>query len=170
MKLIRNQQVADDDHIKLDDAAPLPASGKIIVSLVRWRAEKDALKKRGQVGVQIPPALEVGELKDDLPFLACIELTFVFIKPKPEGGITFDGRAYSQARLLRDRYAYKGELRAVGDIFRDTIYAMSRCGINVIEPKAGLDPQDALNAFKDFSLAYQTAADRQPSIFRRRIA
>ncbi|MEK6805637.1 MAG: DUF934 domain-containing protein [Pseudomonadota bacterium] len=170
MKLIRDQKVVEDDTVKLDDTAALPASGRIIVSLARWHAEKDALKKRGQVGTQIPPTLEVGELKDDLPCLACIELTFAFIKPKPEGGITFDGRAYSQARLLRERYGYKGDIRAVGDIFRDTIFAMHRCGINVIEPKAGLDAQDALNAFKDFSLAYQTAADRQPSIFRRRLA
>lgn len=170
MKLIRDQKVAEEDTVKLDDAAPLPSSGKIIVSLTRWRAEKEVLKKRGQVGVQVPSALEVGELKDDLPHLACIELAFVFIKPKPEGGITFDGRGYSQARLLRDRYGYKGEIRAIGDVFRDTIFAMHRCGINVIEPKPGLDPKDALNAFKDFSLAYQTAADKQPSIFRRRLA
>lgn len=170
MKLIRDQQVVEDNTVKLDDAAAVPAAGPILVSVARWRAEKEALRPRGQVGVQIPSALDVSELKDDLPHLACIELTFAFIKPKPEGGITFDGRAYSQARLLRERYGYQGDIRAVGDIFRDTIFAMHRCGINVIEPKPGLDPQNALNAFKDFSLVYQAAADQQPSIFRRRLA
>ena len=168
--IIRNQKLVEDDHIKLTDEAPVPASGNIIVSLARWRAEAETLKPRGNVGVQIPSDLDVGELKADLPNLACIVLSFVFIKPKPEGGVTFDGRAYTQAKLLRERYGYSGDIRAVGDVFRDTIFAMHRCGINVIEPKAGLNPQDALNAFKDFSMAYQASADQQPSIFRKRLA
>ena len=168
--IIRNQNLVEDDHTKLADDAPLPARGKIIVSLARWRAETETLKQRGNVGVQIPSDLDVSELKADLPALACIVVSFVFIKPKPEGGITFDGRAYSQAQLLRERYGYKGDIRAVGDIFRDTIFAMHRCGVNVIEPKAGTSVEDALNAFKDFSMAYQASADGQPSIFRRRIA
>lgn len=168
--IIRNQQLVEDGTVKLADEAPLPSSGSVIVSLARWRAEKDLLKKRGKVGVQIPPDLDVTELKDDLAALDCIAVSFVFIKPKPEGGITFDGRAYSQARTLRERLGYAGDIRASGDVFRDTIFAMHRCGINVIEPKAGLSPQDALKALKDFSLAYQAAADMQPSIFRRRLA
>lgn len=169
-KIIRNQSVVEDDYVKLTDDAPLPASGNVVVSLTRWRAETEVLKKRGKVGVQIPSNLDVSELKSDLPSLTCIVLSFVFIKPKPEGGITFDGRAYSQAHLLRERLGYKGDIRAVGDIFRDTIHAMHRCGINVIEPKPGTSAEDALNAFKDFSMAYQASADGQPSIFRKRLA
>lgn len=170
MSIVRDRKVVEDDFTKLDATAPIPASGKIIVPLERWKLEKEALKARGNVGVAIPQALDVGELKDDLPHLAAIVVSLVFIKPKPEGGLTFDGRAYSQARLLRDRYGYKGEIRAVGDIFRDTIFALDRCGVNAIEPKSGLTPQEALKAFGDFSMAYQTASDGQPSIFRRRLS
>ena len=97
-------------------------------------------------------------------------IPFVFIQPKPEGGRTFDGRGYSQARLLRERLGFKGEIRATGDVFRDAMYYMHRCGINEFEMQPGQDLKDALNAFKDFSTAYQAAADGQPSVFRRRNA
>jgi uncharacterized protein (DUF934 family) len=170
MRIVRNQQVVEDDFIKLDAAAPLPATGKLIVPLERWRAEKETLKARGGVGVAIPSSLDVAELKDDLPAIEAIVVSLVFIKPKPEGGLTFDGRAYSQARLLRERFGYQGEIRAVGEIFRDTMHMLHRCGVNAFEPRAGLAPEEALKAFAESTLAYQSAADGQPSIFRRRLA
>ncbi len=167
-QIIRDRKIVEDEWLALDDAAPIPASGKIILSWPRWQAEKPALHPRGDVGVAIPSNLDLTELKDDLPSLALIAISFVFIQPKPEGGRTFDGRAYSQARLLRERYGFKGEIRATGDVFRDSMYYMQRCGVNVFELKPGQDLNDALNAFKDFSSSYQPAADGQPLIFRRR--
>ncbi len=169
-RIIRNQKIVEDDWLMLDDAAPIPASGKIILSWARWQTEKAAPLARGNVGVAIPSNLDVAELKDDLPQLSLIVVSFVFIQPKPEGGRTFDGRAYSQARLLRDRYGFKGEIRATGDVQRDTMYYMQRCGINEFEMKPGQDLNDALNAFKDFSFGYQGAADDPTPVFRRRHA
>lgn len=167
-RIIRDRQIVEDDWIELDDPAPIPAVGKIIVSHARWRASITALKSRGDVGVAIPSHLDVGELRDDLPHLSLIAVSFTFIQPKPEGGRTFDGRGYGQARRLRERYGYRGEIRATGDVFRDAMYYMHRCGINAFEVKPGQDLADALNAFNDFTVAYQGAADGQPPVFRRR--
>jgi uncharacterized protein (DUF934 family) len=169
-KIIRDRKIVDDDWLKLADDAPLPASGKVIVSHARWQAERDALARRGNVGVAIPPTLDPATLKEDLAKLSLVAVQFVFIQPRPEGGRTFDGRAYSQARELRERLGFKGEIRAVGDVFRDAMFYMHRCGINAFEVKAGQDLDDALNAFKDFSFGYQGAADDPTPIFRRRSA
>jgi uncharacterized protein (DUF934 family) len=169
MKIIRDGAIVEDDWTRVDDTAPLPA-GKVIVSHARWQAEQDALRERGNLGVVLPPALELGEVGADLKSFALIALPFNFIQPKPEGGRTFDGRSYTTARLLRDRYAYTGEIRAVGDVFRDAMFYMHRCGVNAFEVKPGQDLQDALKAFGDFSFGYQGAADDPTPIFRRRTA
>ena len=168
MKIIRDRLIVEDDWVRLEDGTAVPATGKVIVSHVRWQLDRAALKTRGQLGLAIPVTLDVAELKDDLASLALIALNFSFIQPRPEGGRTFDGRAYSQARLLRERYGYKGEIRATGDVFRDAMFYMHRCGVNAFEPKG--DMADALNAFKDFSFGYQGAADDPTPIFRRRHA
>jgi len=169
-RIIRDRRIVDDDWIRLDDAAPLPPAGKVLVSQARWLAERAALAARGDVGVVIAPTLDVYELRDDLPRLSLVAVPFGFIQPKPEGGRTFDGRGYSQARLLREQLGYRGEIRAVGDVFRDAMFYMQRCGVNAFELPPGQDLEDALRAFGDFSLGYQGAADGQPPIFRRRTA
>lgn len=168
--IIRDRRIVEDDWRTLDEAAPLPASGKLIVPWSRWQAEAAALKARGDVGVAIPPTLEASELATELPFLGLVAVPFRFIQPKPEGGRTFDGRGYTQARALRERFGFRGEIRAVGDVFRDAMYYMHRCGVNAFDLKPGQDLEDALQAFGDFSLGYQGAADDPTPIFRRRIA
>ncbi|MGH8482280.1 MAG: DUF934 domain-containing protein [Nevskiaceae bacterium] len=170
MKIIRDGAIVEDDWTRLADDAPVPPAGKVIVPYARWLADKDVLRERGSLGVALPPALDLGELGPDLRSFALVAVPFNFIQPKPEGGRSFDGRGYSQARLLRDRYAYTGEIRAVGDVFRDAMYYMHRCGVNAFELKAGADLQDALKAFSDFSFGYQGAADDPMPIFRRRSA
>ena len=81
-----------------------------------------------------------------------------------------DGRAYSIARLLRERHGYKGELRAVGEVGRDNLHYMRQCGFDAFELRAGEDPQEALAAFGDFSEAYQSSTAQPLPLFRRRIA
>jgi len=168
--IIRDRRVVEDDWTRLDDSAPLPASGKVLVSLARWQAETTVLKARGSVGVAIPPTLDVADIAADLAALELVAVPFGFIQPKPEGGRTFDGRGYTQARALRERFGFTGEIRATGDVFRDAMYYMQRCGVNAFEVKPGQDLDDALKAFGDFSLGYQGAADDPTPIFRRRIA
>lgn len=79
-----------------------------------------------------------------------------------------DGRGYSIARLLRERYGYKGELRAVGVVVRDHLFFMESCGFDAFELREGEDPQEALAGFDDFSEAYQASATRPVPLFRRR--
>jgi uncharacterized protein (DUF934 family) len=169
-RIIRDRRIVEDDWSRVADDAPMPATGKAIVSHARWQAEKPALKARGDVGVAIPPALDALELKDDLSALSLVALQFDFIQPKPEGGRTFDGRAYSQARALRERLGFRGEIRATGGVFRDAMFYMHRCGVNAFELDPAHDVNDALQAFGDFSLGYQGAADDPTPIFRRRSA
>ena len=79
-----------------------------------------------------------------------------------------DGRGYSIARVLRERYGYQGELRAVGVVARDHLHAMAQCGFDTFELREGEDAQAALAAFGDFSEAYQASAAQRVPLFRRR--
>ena len=169
-RIIRDRAIVEDDWTWVADDAALPSSGKLIVSWTRWQADRAALKSRGDVGVSIPPTLDAAELKDDLRALGLVAVALNFIQPKPEGCRTFDGRAYSQARLLRERLGFTGEIRAHGDVFRDAMYYAQRCGVNAFELHGDRDLQDALKAFGDFSFGYQGAADDPTPIFRRRSA
>jgi uncharacterized protein (DUF934 family) len=169
-RIIRDRRIVEDDWSRVADDAPLPAAGKVIVSHTRWQAEKAALRGRGDLGIALEPAFDVLALAEDLPAFALVALRFDFIQPKPEGGRTFDGRAYSQARVLRERLGFRGEIRATGGVFRDAMFYMHRCGVNAFEVDPAHDLDDALKAFGDFSLGYQGAADDPTPIFRRRTA
>lgn len=79
-----------------------------------------------------------------------------------------DGRGYSIARLLRERHGYRGELRAVGDVQRDQLFYLARCGFDAFLLRDGEDAQAALGALRDFSEAYQASVERPLPLFRRR--
>ena len=79
-----------------------------------------------------------------------------------------DGRGYSIARLLRERYGYRGELRAVGDVQRDQLHYLSRVGFDAFLLREGEDAEGALAALGDFSEAYQSSVERPLPLFRRR--
>jgi len=79
-----------------------------------------------------------------------------------------DGRGFSIARLLRERYGYKGELRAIGEVARDHLYYMEQCGFDAFLLRDGEDVEEALAAFDDFSEAYQATAAQPLPLFRRR--
>mgnify|MGYP000208611241 FL=1 len=161
--LIRDGKLAANDWHSVADDAALPAAGKAIVSLKRWRAEKDALAASGlTLGVRIPNTDEITPaLAQELSGLPLVAVEI----PK-----FADGRAYSQARVLRERYGYAGEIRAQGDVLHDQLFHMSRCGINAFELRADQDPQDCLKAFGDYDLAYQHGADRMGTVWERRRA
>lgn len=150
--LIRNRQIVPDDYVSLADEAALPASGKVIVSLARWEKEESMFRASGlTVGVSIPNTVDVAAVWKSLADRPLIALEF------PSFG---DGRAYSQARLLRDRYQFKGEIRATGAaVVRDQLHNMHRSGINAFALRADQDAKVCLGAFKDFTLAYQPGAD-----------
>jgi uncharacterized protein (DUF934 family) len=115
-----------------------------------------------------PPDMVVLEPGDDPGALAgSLERLTVVAVNFPKFG---DGRGYSIARLLRERYGYRGELRAVGQVARDNLYFMAQCGFDAFQLRAGEDPEEALAAFNDFSEAYQASVARPQPLFRRRIA
>lgn len=163
--IIRQRQLAADNWQLLEAAADgavpatLPA-GDIIVPLAWWLAGREALLARtGRLGVWLNSHEDPALIAPDLQHFALVAVNFPQFT---------DGRGHSIARLLRDRYGWQGELRAIGDVFRDTLYYLARCGFDSFALRAGEDTQAALSAFQDFSDAYQTAADRPLPLFRRR--
>ncbi len=161
-------QVVDDawQHLTLaadaDPAsAPLP-DGPVIVPLALWQARRETLLARGQVAVWLDSHERAEAIAADLAKLPLVALNF----PK-----FADGRAYSTATLLRGRYAYAGELRAVGDVLRDQFFYMKRCGFDALQPRSerytDAQLQAALASLQDFSEPYQGATDQAEPLFRR---
>ena len=157
--------IADGWHTLEAPADPaqvvVPVIGQWIVPLTVWKQQRAHLLTRVQcVGVVLDPADDPADLAEDARVLPLIAVRFP----------TFtDGRGFSTARLLRERLGFKGELRAVGDIFRDQIFALARCGFDAFVLREGEDEQGALAALTEFSEVYQAANDRGP-LFNRRFA
>ena len=163
--VIRDGAVVADDWTLIaatDDAAgaSLPP-GKLIVPLKVWLAQRDALLAREAVGVWLDSNEDPDALADVVNRLAVIAINF----PK-----FTDGRGYSLATLLRSRYGFKGELRAIGDVLRDQLLYLSRCGFDAFDLRAGQDPHAALAAFGELSEGYQASVERPQPLFRRRAA
>ena len=125
MALWRNGAFAENAWTTLADDAPAPSSGAILVSLARWRSEKEALgERRDAVGVEIVAGKDAQEHLRDVADRPLVALRF------DKFG---DGRAFSYAILLRERHGFAGELRASGDVLLDEIPLMLRCGFTSLE-------------------------------------
>lgn len=135
----------------IEDDAPLPSEGAILVTAARWLAERDTLiRHKGGIGALLAPDGDTEALGAAHRGLDLIALQFPVFK---------DGRAYSQARLLRERYGFAGELRACGDVLRDQLAFMERCGFDAFAPAKPLTLAEAGEALAEFSLWYQPTAD-----------
>ncbi|MEM1102602.1 MAG: DUF934 domain-containing protein [Pseudomonadota bacterium] len=162
MALIKNGEAIADSWTTLDDEADAAPLGDVFVSLDRWRAERETLAQRpGRVGVRLKAGEAPSEIASDLEAISAIALEFPTFK---------DGRAYSYARLLRERFGYQGEVRAVGDVLRDQFAFMARCGFDAFETQGDdVGPEEWRAAMAEFSVAYQPAADaRRPALALRR--
>ena len=163
--IIRHQQVANDNWQLLEAAAdgaapPVPPAGDIIVPLALWFEQRDALcARKGRLGVWLDSHEDPALIAHDLRHFSLVAVNFPQFT---------DGRGYSIARLLRELYGWRGELRAIGDVFRDQLFYLARCGFDAFVLRQGEDARAALSAFYDFSEVYQTAADRPMPLFRRR--
>ena len=150
----------DDRFTAVGDDEALPDSDAVILSLARFEAEGTALLAAGRdVGVRVGPADRVEALVDVLPQLALVALDF----PKYR-----DGRAYSTAVLLRDRYGFGGEVRAVGDVLVDQAWTMVRCGFDAFETTVG--PNAWAAAARRYRHVYQASADNRAPAFAERAA
>jgi uncharacterized protein (DUF934 family) len=166
MRIIRDRRIVEDDWIVIPGGTDeLPAGGKLIVPLKRWLAQRDTLTIRTQDAAPLAVWLDSDEdpaaLADDMHRLALIAVNFPRFA---------DGRGYSAAVLLRQRYGFKGELRAIGDVLRDQLFYLQRVGFNAFAVRAGRDIEDALSALDDFSETYQASSDQPVPLFRRRAA
>ena len=152
---------AEDAFVFVADEDAIPESGDVILSLARFEVEGDTLlaSNSRRVGVRIEPDQEVEVLAYDLPRIAVVALAF----PKYR-----DGRAYTSARLLRDRFGYQGQIRAVGDVLREQAGFMVRCGFDAFEPADGATPEAWSQAASRFRHVYQRAADARAVAFEER--
>jgi uncharacterized protein (DUF934 family) len=151
--------LAEDPFTFVADEAEVPP-GDVIVSLARFEADGEALLSEGRaVGVRLESGEAVETLAYDLPRLAVVALAF------PKFG---DGRAYSYARLLRERFGFKGEVRAVGDVLREQAGFMVRCGIDAFEPADGSTVEVWERAAHRFRHAYQRSTDGRPVAYEER--
>jgi uncharacterized protein (DUF934 family) len=159
--LIKERRIAADSWRLLEaGAAEIPAAGDVIVPLALWQVQRAQLLTRaGRLGVWLEPNEDPAAIADDIGLFGVIAVNF------PKFG---DGRGYSTARLLRERYGWKGELRAIGDVLRDHLAFMAACGFDAYALRDDQDPQDALAAFEDFTEAYQASVERPLPLFRRR--
>ena len=163
--LIKNGQVIEDSWqvVALPEAgqtASIP-SGNVLVPLAVWLTEKESLKKCAQaVGLWLEPADDIDTVASDFEKFEVIAIHFPRFS---------DGRGYSNARLIRERYAFTGEIRAVGDVLHDQLYFMKRVGFDAFALLGHKNVELALNgAFKTFSTPYQHAADTKEPLFHRR--
>ena len=139
-------------------------AGRVLVPLAVWKVQKDTLAGRvvaGEIGI----CIDTHELVEDL-VESCADINaFPVIAVRFERFA--DGRGYSIATLLRTRYGYRGQLRAVGDVLRDQLFLMKRCGFNAFAVRADRDIHVALEGLRDFSEPYQGAVDDPRPLWRR---
>jgi uncharacterized protein (DUF934 family) len=160
-QLIKDGRVVEDRWtLQREVTGPLPST-PAIVPLAHWLAERDALRGRRDIGVWVAPADDPALLETDSATLPLIAVDF----PK-----FADGRGYSSARLLRERFGFSGELRAVGDVSRDQLYYLHQVGFDAFVLRDGKDAHDALASLRDFSDGYQATYRRTPWFRRSGVA
>lgn len=154
MKIIKDKVIVEDSWVHFSGEGDMP-TGKIIVPLSVWR---EGNFEGREVGVLLQPGESPSEIRDDLEKVALVAINFPTFN---------DGRGYSYAKILRDRFNYTKEIRAIGDVMRDQLFYMQRCGFSAYEIKEGRDINDAVKAFDDFTVTYQVSADEDVPLYRR---
>ena len=167
-KILKNDRIVDDNWQILrlaEEQVPQAidlTDTPTLLPLAVWLARKDEILARNRpIGIWLASSEGPEAIADDLQHFAVIGVDF----PK-----FADGRAYSTARLLRERYGYCGEIRAIGDVLQDQLFFMKRCGIDAYAVRADKDINAALAGLRVFSETYQAAVDQPQPLFRRRAA
>lgn len=149
-RIIRNGRIVEDDWRRIDPKnAPVfaPAAGEagLIIPLARymaWRETGQLSAESCRTGVLLGPDDAPESVRPFLPQLALVAVHFPAFTA---------GRGYSLGRLIRMRYGFAGELRAVGDILRDQLYFLKQCGFNAFELRPDQPLDEALGAFDDYA-------------------
>lgn len=164
-KLIKDGAIVEDSWTLLakpeGEAASVEVpAGQVIVPLSVWLAQKAHLQTRQDIGVWLDSDETASQLGDDARALPLVAVNFP---------VFMDGRSFSTARLLRERYGFTGELRAVGNFIRDQLCYLRRCGVNAFAfTREDMNLEDALKSLGDFSEYYQASVDQPLPLFRRR--
>jgi uncharacterized protein (DUF934 family) len=156
MPLIKGGQFVDDAYANVADDAALPESGAFIVTLVRFRKERDSiLARNAAIGVRLKSAESPELLGEDLQRFSVVALEFPLFK---------DGRAFSWARMMRTRLGFKGEIRGVGHFLYDQIAFMNRTGFDAFEVPDGFFLEQFKRALGEMSAVYQPSVDGRKTI------
>jgi uncharacterized protein (DUF934 family) len=159
-QIVKDDALIDDPFVDASALEEIPAAGSVIVSFEQWQAQRDALLARGTpLGIRLrsdqPPEL----IADDIENLAVIALEFPAFR---------DGRAYSYARILRERYGFRGELRAVGDVLMEQLHFMLRTGFDAFEIRGRNPLAEYRTALGDYTVWYQPTGDGRPTALQMR--
>jgi len=161
MPLVKGGKITDDVFVHVADGAALPDDGAILVPAARLLENPaSVLDRKDKIGVIWPNNRDVDDLVPHLDRLAVVALVFPIFR---------DGRAYSQARLLRERFSYRGELRATGQVLRDQFVFMLRAGFDSFEAKKQSDAEAFAQTVKRYSVFYQPTGDGRLTALHRRM-
>ena len=161
MPLVKQDRIVTDPFVHVADGAELPADGAILVPAARFLEDPETLLKHaGKLGVVWPNNRDLADLVPYLDRLAAVALVFPSFR---------DGRAYSQARLLRERHGYGGELRATGQVLRDQFVFMLRAGFDTFEVKKDADADAFAATVKRYTVFYQPTGDGRVTALNRRM-
>jgi len=158
-KIIKGKNIVDDNWQYIDNYEQLDelTDANIIIPLDIWMHQREQLSKHKMLGLTFSSDENLKKISVDLDHFKLVALQFASFT---------DGRAYTQARLLRERYDYKGVIRATGNVLRDQIPFMSRVGFNEFKLDQSRNLEDALKSFDEFSVYYQAAADDTKPIYQ----
>jgi uncharacterized protein (DUF934 family) len=160
--ILRHGELVADDWTMTEDGRTEiePDGGQVIVTLARWRAERAGLIARhAAVGVLVPNTADIEAVYPEIADRPVVALQFPAFA---------DGRALSQAVVLRKRLGFRGELRAVGDVIRDLVFWLGRCGFDSIVPRKDQNLEACREALHEIRVAYQAAADEHAPVWMRR--
>jgi len=161
MQLVKSGRLVEDRFVRVLDDAPLPEGVPVLLPAARLLADaRDLVLRQAPVGVIWPNDRRISELVPYLDWIALVALVFPTFK---------DGRAYSQARLLRERYGFRGELRATGQVLRDQALFMQRAGFDAFEVTKDADASHFAEALQRYSVFYQPTGDGRPTTLRTRL-
>ena len=148
MQIIKDKQRVDNTWQFIADDAALVA-GDISVSLARWQQDRvDLVAHNGKVGLRLKASDSVADFAEDLANIKLVELDFADFA---------DGRSFSQAWLLRGRFDYKDEIRAIGRYLPEQVFYLSRVGVNAYATEKTPDLDAVLNNLNDFTVKYQSS-------------
>ena len=154
--------VIEDRFTRLEDEQELPTSGGALVSVARFQSEREQLRAGGALlGVWLKSDQSPRLIAQDLESLALVALDFPIFS---------DGRAYSSARLLRERYGFKGELRAIGDVLCEQLPLMLRSGFDSFEMASDKALEEFEAVVGEVSVVYQPTGDGRATAIDARLA